>query len=477
MLRLRRVHIHKYRGVLPGEALRFGPEAVFVLGRNGAGKTTFLELLTRLVACDLRPFVKEGGEVDVEWEMVEDHPTGNPYGDLFLSLRYVQVVMASSAPARLSDPSTTPPIAWNLTGQLRGSHTATVHSNHADDSETAPAIEDENHTEYAFPTLHFVLSSSKSLAYSNLDDGTSGSVDIPDSIDIERSALHIVAYYVGTGAKSSVAPGMDEFWLSALLRFIGFPKTAPIARFDEALETFRSIVGGPGPHEIIPLAEARVVPNGNALANFFGATFIPTELLPQNFLSAPSPLTNQTYLPDALPENSHFLAPLFEAFGALDVELRPRLVEEDEQGRGLWRTFDIFVRWPGGLKQRHDHLSFGQKRMLAFLWYQAVYHDVPVFTDELTNGLHSAWVRQITDLLAGRQAFHAVQNPLMIDMSGLGAEEEIASRFVLCETEVSQPGRRWRWRNPTAEEAHELRVAWDAGFQSLSEILLSRGLW
>ncbi|MBK9369547.1 MAG: ATP-binding protein [Deltaproteobacteria bacterium] len=178
-----------------------------------------------------------------------------------------------------------------------------------------------------------------------------------------------------------------------------------------------------------------------------------------------------------MPENSRFLAPLFEAFGALDVELRPRLVEEDEQGHGLWRTFDIFVRWPGGLKQRHDHLSFGQKRMLAFLWYQAVYHNVPVFTDELTNGLHAAWARQITDLLAGRQAFHAVQNPLMLDMAGPGSEEETASRFVLCETEVSETGRRWRWRNPTAEEAHELRVAWDAGFQSLSEILLSRGLW
>ncbi|MCK6517090.1 hypothetical protein L6R46_18765, partial [Myxococcota bacterium] len=425
MLRLRRVHIHKYRGVLPGEELRFGPEAVFVLGRNGAGKTTFLELLTRLVACDVSHFVKEGGAVDVEWEMVEDDPVDNPYGGLVLSLRYVQVVVTSPAPARISDPSSSPPITWNLTGQLRGSHTAVVLSAGSDDSETAPDIEDEHHKEYAFPTLHFVLNSNKGLSYSNLEDGTSGSVDIPDRIDIERSALHGVASYLGTGAESSVAQEVvDEFWLTALIRIIGFPKMAIIARFDEALETFRSIVGGPGPQVVIPLAEARVGAKGDLVAKFFGATFIPTELLPDVFRTEPTPLTNQTYRPDSLPENSRFLAPVFEAFGALDVELRPRLVEEDEQGRGLWRTFDIFVRWPGGLKQRHDHLSFGQKRMLAFLWYQAATFGVPVFTDELTNGLHSAWARQITDLLAGRQAFHAVQNPLMLDMAGLGAEEE-----------------------------------------------------
>lgn len=471
MLRLRRVHIHKYRGVLPGEALRFGPEAVFVLGRNGAGKTTFLELLTRLVACDVSHFVKEGGAVDLEWEMVEDLAGTEFEGEHTLWLRYVQEPGEAPEPVVVGgvsrSPPSIPPPKWRLEGFLTPSHSALQPGvNVAAQPVFIPSPSGEPH-----PPLKFTLSSDHTFLFVNPADGAEVLLELSESANIADSSL----YYVSLSFSGyEVLPGSamtESGWFSLLILFSRVFRFSPVARFDEALETFRSIVGGPGPHLTLPLAEAR----GSGELN--SSRFIPYELLPPKFHLKPTPLENQTYRPDSLPTGSRFLAPLFEAFGAIDIELRPRLVEEDEHGQGLWRTFDIFVRWPGGLKQRHDHLSFGQKRMLAFLWYQAVYDREPVFTDELTNGLHSAWARQISDLLAGRQAFHAVQNPLMLDMAGLGAEEEIASQFVLCETEVSPTGRRWRWRNPTAKEAHELRVAWDAGFENLSEILINRGLW
>ncbi|MCK6523891.1 hypothetical protein L6R49_20985 [Myxococcota bacterium] len=469
MLRLRRVHIHKYRGVLPGEELRFGPEAVFVLGRNGAGKTTFLELLTRLVACDVSHFVKEGGAVDVEWELGWESARLRQVGHT-LQLRYIQEPADPPAQILVGHTNATPPAPppiWRLEGLLTP-FTQPINFSTTGNSESAsaPSISDK-----LYPPLKFVLSHDQTFRFTNPTNEVDIAVELQEVANFEEASLLFVAWAISEADIALILNETRSVWFSALVYFSRFPQSSPIARFDEALEAFRSIVGGPGSHATLPVAEAHETGGSDS------SRFIPTELLPPNFSAIPTPLTNQTFRPDALPENSRFLAPLFEAFGALDVELRPRLVEEDEQGRGLWRTFDIFVRWPGGLKQRHDHLSFGQKRMLAFLWYQAVYHEVPVFTDELTNGLHAAWARQITDLLAGRQAFHAVQNPLMLDMAGPGSEEETPSRFVLCETEVSETGRRWRWRNPTAEEAHELRVAWDAGFQSLSEILLSRGLW
>lgn len=445
MLRLRRVHIHKYRGVLPGEELRFGPEAVFVLGRNGAGKTTFLELLTRLVLYNLRPFVKEGGEVDVEWEVLED------VHERTLCLRYVQT-QGETLPNlgdRVNAP--TPEPSWRLEGWL---------------SKATAADGDST------PLLRFELYSDQRLRVEQPTSGAAIPLTVDGGSELVEHPLVQIAHSISYHGAAQLNDGEWAGSIAAeVFNFVSSWSAILLTRFDEALEIFRTIVVSPERSEALPTAELQ------SFGQYFGARFIPRELSAAYPRTKPFTFPNQVFTPDTVPEGSRFLAPLFEAFGALEVELRPRLVEQDERGRSLWRQFDVFVVWPGGLKQRHDHLSFGQKRMLAFLWYQAASFGVPVFTDELTNGLHSAWARQITDLLAGRQAFHAVQNPLMLDMAGLGAEEEIPSRFVLCEIEVSETGRRWSWRNPTAEEAHELHVAWDAGFEDLSKILINRGLW
>jgi hypothetical protein len=63
------------------------------------------------------------------------------------------------------------------------------------------------------------------------------------------------------------------------------------------------------------------------------------------------------------------------------------------------------------------------------------------------------------------------------DLAPFLEEEEIPGRFILCEATGGDEGRLWCWRNPTPDEARRLRCAWDAGFQQLSEVLLSEGLW
>ena len=80
-------------------------------------------------------------------------------------------------------------------------------------------------------------------------------------------------------------------------------------------------------------------------------------------------------------------------------------------------------------------------------------------------------------MLGERQGIHAVQNPLLVDKVGPGTAEQVQGRFVLCTVEIVNGRRQWRWRNPTPDEAADIKSAWDAGFQQLSEILYARGYW
>lgn len=281
MLRLRRVHIHKYRGVLPGEELRFGPEAVFVLGRNGAGKTTFLELLTRLVAFDVPYFMKtEAGEVDIEWETVEDFAGTKLQGEYTLWLRFVQEPGKTPEQATIGridmSPATQPP-NWRLEGLFKFSpvifegydlRAALIAGQESQGALTAP--------------LKFCLSSDRTLRVSQPGDGAEVSLEIEEGANMVDALLHRVADTIERSKKLSVSGEIRQAWSSLLIEFTQIYIWSFVARFDEALDAFRSIVGGLGPHATIPLAEAYT-------AGSFGFWhFIPTELLPQNFIDRKS---------------------------------------------------------------------------------------------------------------------------------------------------------------------------------------------
>lgn len=240
-----------------------------------------------------------------------------------------------------------------------------------------------------------------------------------------------------------------------------------LVRFDEALSRYDRIVGEGPQAERVVMMERGFQTTGVPipwLTHGAGEEGRPTALRPTVIDEATTPIDG--------PANE-----LRRLLGAVRLELVPRLLETNSRGHHLYQGFDLYVTWRGGVTHRHNQLSFGQKRLFAFLWYSSVSPDSPVFTDELANGMHAEWVQRLLDRLAGQQAFHAVQNPLLLDLSGPGEPMEISHRFVLCTVEDTTEGRRWRWRNPDAQEARRLHAAWSAGFQSLSEVLRSEGLW
>jgi hypothetical protein len=121
-------------------------------------------------------------------------------------------------------------------------------------------------------------------------------------------------------------------------------------------------------------------------------------------------------------------------------------------------------------------LSFGQKRLLAFLYYLAT-NTGTVIVDELANGLHHAWIEECIDAIGDRQAFLASQNPLLLDALEFESAEQVQSSFILCRSETDGDRDRLVWSNMTDYDAERFFEAYQVGLQHVSEILRTKGLW
>jgi hypothetical protein len=123
-----------------------------------------------------------------------------------------------------------------------------------------------------------------------------------------------------------------------------------------------------------------------------------------------------------------------------------------------------------------SRLSYGQKRLLSFHYYLAC-NPNRVVADELVNGMHHEWIEACLEDLGERQSFLTSQNPLLLDYLGFDSAEEVRSSFVLCRSEAQGERDQLRWENMTAEDAEGFFSAYQVGIQHVSEILRTRGLW
>lgn len=67
MLKLRWLRIERFKNVLPGTEIRFSDGFNVLLGQNGTGKTTLLELISSVVRCDFGDL--QGEDFAIEYEM------------------------------------------------------------------------------------------------------------------------------------------------------------------------------------------------------------------------------------------------------------------------------------------------------------------------------------------------------------------------------------------------------------------------
>lgn len=140
-------------------------------------------------------------------------------------------------------------------------------------------------------------------------------------------------------------------------------------------------------------------------------------------------------------------------------------------GSTVYRGLEGEVRFADGSALSIQRLSYGQKRMFAFAWYQASV-DV-IIADELVNGLHHGLIEVCLDLIGERQAFLTSQNPLLLDYLEFDSAEDVRRRIVQCR--AVEGG--WAWGHMSEEEADGFFRSYEVGIQHVGELLRTKGLW
>lgn len=176
-------------------------------------------------------------------------------------------------------------------------------------------------------------------------------------------------------------------------------------------------------------------------------------------------------------------------FAAGELQFRELAVRGPEAEREReFGELRCFFQRADGTGVADDQLSFGQKRLLAFLFHVESCRTA-VYADELVNGFHHDWIERSLAVLGDgipgeflgevrlrRQSVLTSQNPLLVDALGFRSAEDMSQRIVVCRTEI-RDGREWMvWENLSAGNAGRLWESKEVGLQSVSELLRTQGL-
>lgn len=414
--KLTRLKIERFRNVEPCE-LRFGDGFNVLLGLNASGKTTLLELIAAALSFDFfSRFRNEPFALEYELSFSS--------GTILVLMRSERVErrVHEGALHRLRDAE-----GFSLSARLQIGSTA-------------------------------VCANASSIW---MEDSPDLKIPLPQELGERGLGLLLLAADISANKSVMDAWGAD-LW-----------KWQDVRRFDEVLDYFRDIsrpstwieawihtgekfalgfnVGGVASQELCVAVGAQAV---NALPDSQGLT-IPSASL-------------------------RFLRDIGALFGFKDARLEMRLESKSKRGatsEGL-RFSDLRFMFEDhdGSIIRHDDLSYGQKRLLAFYYYLAA-SPLTVIADELVDGLHHRWIDAAIEAIGDRQAFLASQNPLLLDHLEFDSAEQVASTFIICRTERQGDDKRMIWSNLSDYDAERFFRAYQVDVKHVSEILLSKGLW
>jgi ABC-type lipoprotein export system ATPase subunit len=429
-VRLKWLKIEKYRNVAPGTELHFSDKFNVLLGKNGTGKTTLLRLIAMIAKDGFAPLAERSF-------------------DLSFSLAFQGV---------------------NADVQVRN---------------------ERRKPESTREMSYFVWSYDILFQFEGDPDGY-GIKASPDGGELT---------YKVDGKLSQHAPShplpppfADRFLQALLARFdvegrLPFAKhnamqgawaamfNARGGRFDEGLGAFAALTefdaGSAKPD--LRAANVTVVADSSGKMLSGGLTFAPDEIW-SAMASKP--------LDETMPLRHHdlgFLQKTVTAMGFKDAEMlmrrRRRTVDKPSAEQTVsYGGFEFNFTLQDGEIIRHEDLSYGQKRLLSFLYYAACNPDI-IIADELVNGLHHDWAQLCLDEIAERQSFLAGQDPLLFDFLFFESEEEVRQSFILCSLEQLDGRGHFVWKNLSPESAAAFYRAYQAGIQHVSEILYSKGLW
>lgn len=401
--RLRRLEIKKFRNVRP-TVLTFDDSWNVLLGKNGTGKTTLLELIATTIRGDVKTFE------DVDYEIE---------ADLSLGPARVEWKVGSSEPGS----GLPADVEAGLSGAIVRSKQRRFTAAFSGDGLRSYTMTGDERGLDRFPRMRANSSAGGSAPFLLMlvmghGDGLLSELPSHRAVD------------------AAVASG-------------------DVQRFDEILTFFQ-----------------RLSPNGDLMISSDGHENVlaSAELVRALRGSMGSAEDRLSVSHENLPFLGKFVQLTGLASASLHLELVQRRASEKTPQASFGRPSFLFRR-KNGEELREQHLSFGQKRLLAFLYYLTISN--PVIADELVDGLHFDWISACVTEAQSRQKFFASQSPLLVDHMGFKTREAVKSRFIRCTLE----GDDMVWSNFTDEEADDFFVAYRTGAQAVSEILRQKGLW
>ena len=433
MVKLRWLQVNKFRTVKPGTRLTFNPGYNVLLGQNGTGKTTLLNLVAAAISLDFTSI--SDVEFDISFELASDE---------------------ASAAVSVRNESRSPPFssAWG-TEALRLHSLAPEGGLRAFMRSTTVRIFRKEPT----PLLEFNIEGSRGSVRRMDDTDSSAPVDIDLGTDEAGPLwLLILMTYSHWVDKTLNPPQIDREILELFL-----PRKT--RRFDESLEYFNDL--GQLQLKLVRSPGEELSGIGN-----LGHSKSMNERLKH--------LAQQRWGDDRYVLTDTDLPFLKHTAQLLDFESAEAIVELKDSGReGNTEVMHLgnlrfYFSHRGGWKISEKLLSYGQKRILAFMHYLATTPS-GVIADELVNGLHHRWIRACFEALGPQQAFLTSQNPLLLDYLSFQSPEEVRSAFVLCRWEKGPE--QMVWENMSQEAATDFFDSYKVGFQQVGELLQSKGLW
>ena len=432
-VKLKRLKIAKYRNVAPGTELIFNDGFNVLLGQNGTGKTTLLKLIAMVTAS------RFGSLKEVEFSL--GYTLGFPGARVDVAIENKR----NDSEAPLDEP-----FSWSYRVVLE--------------------VDELPH-----PWTLLATTKERLLYPADMQEevGAKGPTVNPFERNLLSSSLLLIADFLNNKEQ-----GHHD--VSALFRFMTFEiqNITNGRRFDELLGGLDSITGAIGSSDAPSASFQFVRPTNGVLPRERDrSTFIPKQLEPM--MKAHDPSSRSLDGIRAKHEDVAFLAEAVRLMGfkGADMLLRLRRREPVEAGERLtFCDFEFTITLDDETIIPHSALSYGQKRLLAFLYYVAANDDV-IIADEIVNGMHYDWIEACLREIGGRQSFLTSQNPLLLDFLPFTTEQDVEHTFILCGNEQRDGRRHMAWKNMSEESAQTFFRSYKTQALQVSEILRSRGWW